>query len=71
MSEKKLVNLEARMKAFAKETGDNLKKQRTSDGVRKRTSSLREARENVKTLYDVRTPTKTHLLLLSFNADAD
>ena len=88
MSEKELVNLEARMKAFAKETGDNLKKLQSLKAAvqacqTKVTNSgwsaekdkqlemhLREAREDVKTLYDVRTPTKTHLLL-NLNADAD
>ena len=79
MSEKDLVNLEARMKAFAKETGDNLKKLENLKAAvqacqTKVTNSgwntekdkqldmqLREARETVKTLYDVRT-TKTHLI---------
>ena len=74
MSEKDLVSLEARMKAFAKETGDNLKKLESLKAAvqscqTKVTNSgwstekdkqldmqLREARETVKTLYDVRTP---------------
>ena len=72
MSEKELVNLEARMKAFAKETGDNMKtleslKAAVQACQTKVTNSgwsmekdkhldmqLREARNSVKTLYDVR-----------------
>lgn len=85
MSEKDLVNLEARMKAFAKETGDNLKKLEnlkaavqacqtkvtnsgwSTEKDKQLDMQLREARETVKTLYDVRTPRS----LLNLNADAD
>ena len=84
MSEKDLVNLEARMKAFAKETGDNLKKLENLKAAvqacqTKATNSgwsmekdkqldmqLREAREAVKNLHDVRTPRP----LFNLNADA-
>ena len=73
MSEKELVNLEARMNAFAKETGDNVKKLENLKAAvqacqAKVTNSgwsaekdkqldiqLREARETVKNLHDVRT----------------
>ena len=72
MSQKDLVGLEARMKAFAKETGDNIKKLEvlkaavTSCGAKLNSSgwslekerqlegSLKEARDQVKNLTDVR-----------------
>ena len=78
MSEKELVNLEARMKAFAKETGDNLKKLEnlkaavqacqtkaknsgwSAEKDKQLDMQLREAREAVKTLYDVRTTKTTY-----------
>ena len=82
MSEKDLVNLEARMKAFAKETGDNLKKLDnlkdavqacqtkeknsgwTTEKDKQLDMQLREARETVKTLYDVRTIKVTYSKLM-------
>ena len=72
MSEKELVNLEARMKAFAKEAGDNLKKLEnlkaavqacqkkvensgwSAEKDKQLDMQLREARETVKNLHDVR-----------------
>lgn len=72
MSEKELVNLEARMKTFAKEAGDNVKKlenlkanvqacqaKMTDSGWsvekdKQLDMQLREARETVKNLHDVR-----------------
>lgn len=82
MSEKDLVNLEARMKAFAKETGDNLKKLEnlktavqacqtkvtnsgwSTEKDKQLDMQLREARETVKTLYDVRTTKATYSKLM-------
>lgn len=82
MSEKELVNLEARMKAFAKETGDNLKKLEnlkatvqacqtkvtnsgwSAEKDKQLDMQLREARESVKTLYDVRTTKATCSMLM-------
>jgi len=75
MGEKELVNLEARMKVFAKEAGDNLKKledlkatvqachaKMTNSGWsaekdKQLDMQLREARETVKNLHDVRIST--------------
>lgn len=83
MSEKDLVNLEARMKAFAKETGDNLEKLEnlkaavqacqtkvansgwSAEKDKQLDMQLREARETVKNLHDVRTPRS----LLNLNPD--
>ena len=73
MNEKELVNLEARMKTFAKEAGDNLKKLEnmkatvqacqgkitnsgwSAEKDKQLDMQLREARETVKNLQDVRT----------------
>lgn len=72
MSEKELISLEARMKAFAKEAGDNLKKLEnlkatvqayqakvtnsgwSAEKDKQLDMQLREARETVKNLHDVR-----------------